>query len=212
MTSTNLRDHENRPAKIPEGIFRAERETLSRLGPAGITTRRRRGPVRGGGSGRGWIAGRGALGGEGLGWGEVGGYYGGVARAEGEDQHRNPAAHGVADGATHVLRAGVDVHDDRLRRRGDGVNQRQAWAALSATVSCGQTTSWGSSSARPSALACASPSIRQGWHFRGWRRHAKLQPRRAPQGTRCSSSSSARSRLGPPESIPIIVPIVACCE
>jgi len=57
-----------------------------------------------------------------LGWGEVGGYYGGVARAEGEDQHRNPAAHGVADGATHVLRAGVDVHDDRLRRRGDGVN------------------------------------------------------------------------------------------
>src|SRR5262249_59874818 len=32
---------------------------------------------------------------------------------------RDPAAHGVADSAAHVLGAGIDVHDDRLRSAAD---------------------------------------------------------------------------------------------
>ncbi len=45
---------------------------------------------------------------------------------------------------------------------GSPVTMAYAWAAESATVSCGQMISVGSSSARPSALAWARASMRPG--------------------------------------------------
>ena len=112
---------------------------------------------------------------------------GGHRRQAGQYQHRHPSPRRVVHGAAEVLSAAVDVHEHRL---GLPADLAYPCAALSATNSCGQSTSSG----RASVSA-------------GRRCSCRGAPARRPRRSRCdhcpgSRTGTARLRRASPPAVP----------